>query len=286
MLSRLSLSGLLAAAVLTPLSVAAAPAAIADDCPRAELVFARGTAEAPGLGLVGDALAAALTNKVSGMGTYAVNYPASYNFLNTQNGANDAAAHIAWMADNCPNTKIVLGGYSQGASVVNIVAGFNGVNWGDPLPRQYMDSVVAVATFGNVANRTGGPTNTQSSPLASKSIDLCNPADPICHEGSGNSWSGHTDGYVPVYTDKAAAYIASALLTHSTPQYGLQLPSVPADNSPTESGQSPGLQLPSVPADGSPTGSGQAPGPQQPATVAAVPSQPGSTAPGLVVTGT
>ncbi|BBZ66270.1 serine esterase [Mycolicibacterium insubricum] len=265
-LSHLGAAALFLTAI--PLVTTAAPPAAAEDCPVAEVVFARGTDEPAGMGRVGDAMVDSLREQTGGLDirTYAVNYKATITQRHSGEGAKDAINHIKATVDSCPRTKIVLGGYSQGASVVNIVAGFNGVNWGDPLPRQYMDSVVAVATFGNVANRTGGPTNTQSSPLASKSIDLCNPADPICHEGSGNSWSGHTDGYVPVYTDKAAAYIASALLTHATPQYGLQLPSVPAD--------------------GSPTGSGQAPGPQQPATVAAVPSQPGSTAPGLVVTGT
>ena len=38
---------------------APAPVAVADPCPDVDLVFARGTAEPPGLGRVGDALAAA-----------------------------------------------------------------------------------------------------------------------------------------------------------------------------------------------------------------------------------
>ena len=48
--------------------------------------------------------------------------------------------------------------------------------------------------------------------LGSKAIDLCNPSDPICHAGQGNEWSGHTEGYVPVYTTQAAAFVASKLL--------------------------------------------------------------------------
>jgi cutinase len=48
--------------------------------------------------------------------------------------------------------------------------------------------------------------------FAGKGIDLCNPADPICHAGPGNEWSGHTDGYVPGYTTQAAAFVASKLL--------------------------------------------------------------------------
>ncbi len=37
--------------------------------------------------------------------------------------ANDAISHIKSMASSCPNTKLVLGGYSQGATVIDIVAG-------------------------------------------------------------------------------------------------------------------------------------------------------------------
>ncbi|BBZ67831.1 cutinase [Mycolicibacterium insubricum] len=213
MLSRLSLSGLLAAAVLTPLSVAAAPAAIADDCPRAELVFARGTAEAPGLGLVGDALAAALTNKVSGMGTYAVNYPASYNFLNTQNGANDAAAHIAWMADNCPNTKIVLGGYSQGAAAMSMLAGVPPVGerigmFGSApaLAPDLANNVAAVAVFGNPGRRFGEPLSSNGQ-FAGRTIDLCSPGDPICSDGRDRS--AHSNYEQSPYPQQAASFIAA-----------------------------------------------------------------------------
>ncbi|WP_369827257.1 cutinase family protein, partial [Mycobacterium sp. E1386] len=49
--------------------------------------------------------------------------PASYNFLQTADGANDARDHIAEMADQCPATKLVLGGFSQGAAAVSMLAG-------------------------------------------------------------------------------------------------------------------------------------------------------------------
>jgi len=61
------------------------------DCPDVQLIFARGTNEPPGLGVVGDALFAALQPALGGRNfdNYAVNYPASYNFLQTGDGAND-----------------------------------------------------------------------------------------------------------------------------------------------------------------------------------------------------
>jgi cutinase len=78
---------------------------------------------------------------------------------------------------SCPNTKIVLGGYSQGASVIDIVAGvpIGGINWGSLLPPEYANNVAAVVTFGNVADRAGGSLPVQSARLGSKAIDLCNP---------------------------------------------------------------------------------------------------------------
>jgi cutinase len=202
-----------------------APVASADDCPDAEVIFARGTDEPAGMGRVGDALVDALRQQTPGLTirSYAVDYKATITQRHGGDGAKDAISHIKSTATACPNTKIVLGGYSQGASVVNIVAGFSGINWGDPLPAEYMKNIAAVATFGNQADRTDGAPPTQNSPLSAKAIDLCNPADPICHAGPGNAWSGHTQGYVPEYTDQAAAFIAAALMAGRTlPGYGPQ----------------------------------------------------------------
>ena len=108
--------GLGAAVIAAPI-----PSAVADPCPDIELVFARGTGEPPGMGRVDDALVATLAPLLDGrtLGTYAVNYPASLNFLTTSAGADDARGHIAWTAGACPGTRIVLGGFSQGAAVVS-----------------------------------------------------------------------------------------------------------------------------------------------------------------------
>ena len=97
--------------------------ASAQDCPDIEVIFARGTDDTPGLGAVGDAFVGALRDKVGGrsVGAYAVNYPATYNFLLAGEGANDASAHVQYMMGACPNTRLVLGGYSQGAAVIDVI---------------------------------------------------------------------------------------------------------------------------------------------------------------------
>src|SRR5690349_10320602 len=101
------------------------PAANAQDCPDIEVIFARGTNDAPGIGLVGQGFVDALRSKVGdrSVGVYAVNYAATFNFLRAAEGATDANNHAQFMATNCPNTKLVLGGFSQGAAVVDLMLG-------------------------------------------------------------------------------------------------------------------------------------------------------------------
>ncbi len=241
------------------LSPTATPVASADDCPNVEVIFARGTNEPPGLGRVGDAFVDSLRQQTPGLtyDTYGVNYAASKLQLHGGDGANDTINRVKAAVAKCPNVKIVLGGYSQGASVMDIVAGvpIGGINWGNSLPPEYAKNIAAVATFGDVADRAGGSLPTASALLGSKAIDLCNPEDPICHAGQGNEWSGHTEGYVPLYTTQAAAFVASKLMAGSN-QYGPQAPGY-GPQTPGYGPQTPGPG-PSVP--------GNVPAPNAPVT--------------------
>ncbi len=94
-------------------------------CPDIEVIFARGTDDTPGLGTPGSAFVSALRPLVGGrtVSSYAVNYPASYDFLAAADGASDAENRVAMMSQQCPSTKLVLGGYSQGAAVIDMLAG-------------------------------------------------------------------------------------------------------------------------------------------------------------------
>jgi cutinase len=186
--------------------------ASADDCPDIEVVFARGTNDAPGLGNVGDAFVGSLRGKVGGrsVGAYAVNYPANFDFLAAADGGNDMSAHIQFMVDNCPNTRLVLGGYSQGAAVVDVIAavplpvlGFN-----NPLPPNAPDHVAAVAAFGNPSAKLGLPL-TVSPVWGGRAIDLCNGGDPIC-QTDGESLVAHRS-YVGGPTNRAANFVAGLL---------------------------------------------------------------------------
>ena len=109
-------SALLSPAIGTP-SASAAP------CADVEAVFARGTFEPPGVGVTGEAFVDSLRSDVGGksVDVYPVNYPASLDFATAADGVIDASNRVRDIAASCPNTKIVLGGYSQGAAVIGYI---------------------------------------------------------------------------------------------------------------------------------------------------------------------
>lgn len=206
--------GLLAAPALIPrakTTIATASAA----CPDAEVDFARGREEAPGVGAVGQAFVNSLQRKRPQMtiGSYGVNYPAD---VSVTKGSNDMSAHVQSMARSCPNTKLVLGGYSLGAAAADVVIAMNqpGFGYTDPLPPPMDQHVAAVALFGNAAQRVVGDIPGPSPAFAGKIIDLCAPSDPICTGGIQDlHWHSHLQ---PSYidsglVDQAAGFVAGKL---------------------------------------------------------------------------
>lgn len=202
----------LAAATVSAAITLSVPVAHADDCSDIEVVFARGTNEDPGIGRVGDVFVNDLRGLVGGrsVGVYAVNYPASYDFLAVADGANDASAHIQWVANNCPNTRIVLGGYSQGAAVMDVVTSIPvpGIGFNNPLPPFAADHVAAVAVFGNPSAKIGLPL-TSSPVFGGRAIDLCNAGDPIC--SNGDSVVAHRNYGPDGSAYQAAVFVANLL---------------------------------------------------------------------------
>jgi cutinase len=178
-------------------------------CPDVEVVFARGTNEPPGVGGVGQAFIDSLRSQAGGrsVGVYAVNYPATDDFARSSlAGAGDARAHIQSMAANCPNTRMVLGGYSQGAGVIDMTTG--------SLTPDIANHVAAVAVFGNPESnlsRTlgGGRLPTISPVYRPKTIDMCVPDDPICSEG--RNMRAHGMYVQNGMTNQAAAFAAGRL---------------------------------------------------------------------------
>jgi cutinase len=183
--------------------------ASAGPCPDVEVVSARGTDEPPGVGSFGQAFIDSLRSKIPrrSVGIYAVNYPATDDFARSESaGAGDARAHVQSTVANCPDTKIVLTGYSQGAAVIDMVT--------VELPPEVAGDVAAVAVFGNpestFARTLGGVQIPEISPVyRPKTIDLCVPDDPVCSEGS--NWTAHHLYGQSGMTDQAATFVAGKL---------------------------------------------------------------------------
>src|SRR6185436_12649631 len=100
-----------AAAVAAGGTVLAAPAGAAV-CTDIHVVFARGSGEAPGLGITGSPFVDAVRSNASGrsVSSYAVNYAAALDQSSAGAGATDMTRHVVSYAADCPSAKIVLGG--------------------------------------------------------------------------------------------------------------------------------------------------------------------------------
>jgi cutinase len=203
------LTGALAAAACS-LSLSAATAAVADaaPCPDVEVVFARGTTEPPGVGGIGQAFVDSVRSQVAGrsVGVYAVNYPASNDFSRSAPaGGNDMSAHVQAIAADCPNTRMVLGGYSQGAAVVDLAT--------TQMPADVADNVAAAAEFGGARSSfadslSPGPLPSVGPLFAAKTIEMCVPNDPICYQG-GSDMRAHGAYVQTGMVNDAAAFAAS-----------------------------------------------------------------------------
>ena len=198
------------AAVTVVASLAFAPFAIAPatavNCPDAEVIFGRGRSEAPGIGWIGNAFVDALRSKTSkSIGVYAVVYDADTDVIG---GANDMSRRIQYMAANCPSTRQVLGGYSLGAAVADIVLGAPTPMFGynSPLPPSANDHIAAIALFGNGTQSVFGPVSVVSPIYGGKTIDVCTDMDLVCRgsidaNDPGGSWASHLQ---PAYIDSGA----------------------------------------------------------------------------------
>lgn len=208
--------------LVAPALLPAGPTGVASaqpaECADVQVVFARGTGEPAGIGRVGDAFVDALRPLVPGQSVdvYAVNYPASYDFLRAADGANDASAFVQNTVATCPDTKIVLGGFSQGAAVIDALAIANQPTLGftNLLPPAAADHVAAVAVFGNPSIRLlGGPLTSLSPQYGYKTIDLCNGADPVC--SGGDDRPAHSLYVQAGLTTQAAQFVANRLTSEA-----------------------------------------------------------------------
>ena len=206
----------------------------AQPCPDVEAVFARGTSEPPGVGSVGEPFVDALRTAIGAksLDVYPVNYEASSDFSDkiqfaqsVVDGIKDATGHIEATAANCPKTRIVLGGFSQGAVVAGFVTSAkvpDGVPaeyvsfLPKPMPPEIANHVAAVTLFGEPSaqwlQNYGAPVVTIGPLYAPKTLALCADGDTICNGDPGGLPSfAHSSYPVNGMTAQAAGYAASHL---------------------------------------------------------------------------
>jgi cutinase len=255
----LAVAAVLVGSLAGPAQFFARAAAATDSCPNIEVVFARGTSEAPGVGATGQAFVDALNARLPGntVDVYAVNYPASLDFGRAADGIVDASSKIETIAASCSNTKIVLGGYSQGAAVAGytttdtVPAGFalpTGIS--GPMPPAIAAHVAAVVLFGtpdawflNLVDHNAPPISIGQLYTA-KTLQLCATGDPVCFPG-GLDRAAHSSYKNNGMADQAADFAARRLIA-PTPAATVQLTAgaVGTSQSADEPAPAPGVDPP------------------------------------------
>jgi len=228
---------------------AATPSASAQPCPDVQVVFARGTDDPPGVGSTGQAFIDSLRPRVAArsLDVYPVDYPATHDWTSTgEAGIRDAGAHVVSMAHDCPNTKMVLGGYSQGAAVMGFVTsavvphGIDPATVPKPMDPEVANHVSSVVLFSvpndRAMNFFGEPPVVIGPLYQAKTIQVCAPEDPICADGM--NFAAH-DNYASngAVIDQGAAFAASHLA--EAPPVPARGPAGPGHGAPTTAVQSP-----------------------------------------------
>ncbi len=214
-LSRLSAMFLSTVAVAagSVVMVGATPANAAA-CSDVEIIFARGTGEFPGVGTIaGTPFVSAVKANLPGksVSTYAVKYAA--DVLQTSGGAGsaDLVRRLSETAAACPDTQFILGGYSQGATVVDKALGIVTLTGGNgtTIPADLSDRVAGVAAFGNPLGLQRTTIPAASPTYGARAIDICNTGDPVC--GGGANVAAHLTYGVSGKTTQAAKFVAGLI---------------------------------------------------------------------------
>jgi len=185
-------------------------------CPDVEVIFARGRLEPPGPGRIGSAFMDALRSKTNkSVSLYSVVYPAD-NQIDV--GANDMSQRIQDQMANCPDTRLVLGGYSLGAAVTDVVLAVPMPLFGfkKPLPPGADQHIAAIALFGNGIQWVA-PISNFNPVYRERTIEMCHGADPICNPTNPDNFEANwPDHLQPAYIDsgmvnQAADFVAGRI---------------------------------------------------------------------------
>jgi cutinase len=228
----------LGAAALSCTALMAAPVPFAaaqpppPGCPDIQVVYARGTGEAVGFGGIGQQFVDAVRAQAAprSVDAYPVNYAASSDFGNriqfartVVDGIRDAGTKVQTTAATCPNTRIVLSGFSQGAAVAGFVTSAEipeevPVEYRsfipEPLADEVSEHVAAVVLFGQPSatflRDSGAPPIVIGPSYQGKTLSLCAEGDTICNGApvGGPSFAHASYGFNGMVNEGAAYAVA------------------------------------------------------------------------------
>ncbi|PYI00523.1 cutinase-domain-containing protein [Aspergillus sclerotiicarbonarius CBS 121057] len=140
-------------------------------CKKLTFIFARGTTEMGNMGsVVGPEVASQLASLTGNQVTVqGVNYPADWegNMSLGSSGGPTMASYVKEALQQCPNTKVVLGGYSQGSMVVHNAA--NSLSAGQLSGAVLFGDPLKMTSVGKLSS--------------SKVKEFCASGDPVCENG-------------------------------------------------------------------------------------------------------
>ncbi|EGU73779.1 hypothetical protein FOXB_15687 [Fusarium oxysporum f. sp. conglutinans Fo5176] len=193
----------------------------AQSCPDIHIFGARETSVAPGFGSAGQ-LVDMIKADHPGATSEAIDYPACGGQAScggvqygdsAKQGTQAVTTAVNGLNQRCPQTKIVLVGYSQGGQIMdnNICGGpDSGAGISDssvPLSASAVQQVKAVIMLGDPRFFDARPAGF-SCPNADKVQIYCDSQDPFCCNGND---SNHHQQYVNIYGKEALAFVNSKL---------------------------------------------------------------------------
>ncbi|KAK0620982.1 cutinase, partial [Immersiella caudata] len=187
------------------------------------IIVARGSNEEPGLGKIG-VIAGNVSLAIPGTTSAAVDYPATIDQYATslQEGAAEVVRMVKEYGEKCPDGKMALLGFSQGAhSVMDAVCGSSsaGFKTSTDLPDEFADSIVAIVTYGDPSHTTNATWNqgtsetsglfprvniTACDPYSDRIRSWCDVGDVYCDRGNNTRIHG---SYFANYTDVTVDFI-------------------------------------------------------------------------------
>lgn len=208
------------------------------------MIVARGSTEDPGLGRIG-VVARNVSLLIPGSTISAIDYPATFENYTTseEKGAMGFEKMLIEYHEKCPDTKVALLGYSQGAQAMmdSVCGGIPGEGSDYQASKGYLEvfneSVVAAVAYGDPSHTAGAPWNLGTStktgifprenttsclPLASHIASWCDTGDIYCDSGSsltvhGSYFANYTMDSVEWIVEKYKASGGNSTSTDSTP---------------------------------------------------------------------